>query len=131
VSEDEQVKEAPRSTVTSPYSARAERASAEECLARHGLAATSAPPFPHSVVNTRHGVAIGKQEATYNMSCVEESLCQQLFSLINKTDSQPPEGDKCLSRRMTRRSWRGFKQQDGNSELNPWIIAYTLYCFSY
>lgn len=65
------------------------------------------------------------------MSCVEESLCQQLFSLANKTDPQPPEGDKHLSRRVKKRSWWGFKQWDGNFELNPWITAYRVYCFSY
>lgn len=97
----------------------------------HELAAYLVPPFPHSVVNTRQDVAIGKQEATYSTSCVEDSLCQQLFSLINKTDSQPLEGDKHFSRRVNRRSWWGFKQQDGNFELNPWMTAHRVYCFSY
>lgn len=87
--------------------------------------------IPTFLVNTRHSVAIGKHEATYNVSCVKESVCQQLFSLTNKTGSQPLKGDKCLSRKVKKRSWWGFKQQDGNFELNPLIIAYRVHCFSY
>lgn len=76
MSEDVQVKEVPCSIVTRRIlrGAKAERASAEECLMIHEPVAYSPAPLLHSALNTRHGVATGKQEATYNMSCVEESL---------------------------------------------------------
>lgn len=106
MSEDEQVKEVPRIIVTKRVltGAKAEQASVEECLMIQELAAYT-PSIPAFLVNTK--LAIGKQEAAYNMSCVEKSLCQQLFTLINKTHAQLPEGDKHLSRRVKRRSWWG------------------------
>lgn len=57
------------------------------------------------------------------MSRVEESLYQQLFPLINGTDSQSLEGDKRLSTTLQRRCWWGFTQQDGNFELNPRLLC--------